>query len=372
MPFNRPTLTEHRNSILQNMQSANLPGATNITRFSVLGVFAKVWAGMAHLHDAYLDWIAKQGVPWTATGENLEGWGNLKGITRKAASPASGTVTFQAVANTTLPVGSEISLGNVGTATTTEAATADETGQVTLPVRFSTPGASGNVPLGTVATLANPIIGVQSSGLVSTAFTGGADLEDEEAFRARILTAYQTAGKNGRAQDYVDWALAVPGVTRAWVNPDGFGIGSVVVYVMLDNANAAQGGFPIGKDGSATAEKRYHTASGDQLTVANAINDLRPVTALVIVCAPIAQPIDFIISGLGADNTATTQAAISNALNDAFRRASGPGATVYPSTWNGALDALNLPQYSVQSPSGPVIAETVGRMPILGNISFRT
>lgn len=371
MPFNRPTLTEHKNRIIQDLQSSSLPGVTNITRFSVLGVFAKVWAGMAHLHDSFLDWIARQGVPWTATDENLEAWGNLKGITRKAASAASGTVTFQAVSGSTIPAGTAVSVGGIGTGATTEAVTADSSGQVTVPVRLTDSGSSGNVPLGTLAELTSPVAGVQSSGTVASPFTGGADAETDDSFRNRALEAYRAGGKNGRAQDYIDWALAVPGVTRAWVNPNGFGPGTVVLYVMLDGSTAPRG-FPVGSNGSATAETRYHTATGDQLRVANALYDEQPVTALLIVCSPIAQPVDFVISGLGNGNTATNQQTITAALMDVFRRISAPGGTVYPSSWNAALDALNLPQYEIVSPTAPVVGETIGSLPVLGSVTFRS
>lgn len=370
MPFNRPTLTEHKNRILQDLQSANLPGVTNVTRFSVLGVFAKVWAGMAHLHDSFLDWIARQGVPWTATDENLEAWGNLKGVTRKSASAASGTVTFQAVAGSSVPVGTDISVGGIGTGTTTEVVTADSAGTVTVPVTLSDAGASGNVPAGTLAELSSPVPGVQSSGTVASAFTGGADAETDDDFRNRALEAYRAGGKNGRAQDYIDWALAVPGITRAWVNPNGFGAGTVVLYVMLD-ANNASGGFPVGSNGSATAETRYHNATGDQLRVADALYDEQPVTALLIVCSPATQPVDFVISGLGGNNTTANQQSITAALSDVFLRISQPGGTVYPSSWNAALDALSLSQYEIISPISPVVAGT-GSLPVLGTVTFRS
>ena len=369
MPFNRPTLTEHRNQILRDMQGGTLPGVTNVTRFSVLGVFAKVWAGMAYLHDSFLDWIARQGVPWRATDENLEGWGNLKGVVRKPSSTASGAVTFQAVAGSTIPADTTVSVGGVGTGQTTEAMTADSSGRLTVPVAMSTTGAAGNVPLGALAELSSPVLGVQSSGQVTAAFTGGADAEDEESFRSRVLTAYRTAGRNGWAQDYIDWALSVPGVTRAWVNPDGFGAGTVVLYVMMEDGNG-NGGFPVGENGAAGADHRYPAATGDQLRVADLIYEEQPVTALVIVCGPVPQPVDFVISGLGQANTAANRAAITTALSDVFRRASRPGGTVYPSAWNAALDALNLSQYSVVAPAGAVSGKTVGHMPVLGNIDF--
>ena len=83
--------------------------------------------------------------------------------------------------------------------------------------------------------------------------------------------------------DYATWAISVPGVTRAWCLRNGYGAGTVVVYIMLDAAQAGHDGFPVGQDGVATDEPRGVPAVGDQLTVANALYPLQPVTALVYV-----------------------------------------------------------------------------------------
>ena len=81
--------------------------------------------------------------------------------------------------------------------------------------------------------------------------------------------------------DYATWAISVPGVTRAWCLRNGYGAGTVVI--MLDAAQAGHDGFPVGQDGVATDEPRGVPAVGDQLTVANALYPLQPVTALVYV-----------------------------------------------------------------------------------------
>src|SRR5579883_3034141 len=104
MPFQRPTLTDLRNQAAQDI-SANLPGADALLRFSNLSVLGKVLAGLAYLHYGYLDWIALEAVPFTATDEFLEGWAGLVGITRKPATAAIGAATFNGTAGTLLPAG---------------------------------------------------------------------------------------------------------------------------------------------------------------------------------------------------------------------------------------------------------------------------
>src|SRR5260363_178601 len=65
-------------------------------------------AALAHLHYGYLDWIARQGVPFTAEDEYLEGWAALKGVYRKPAQAAAGRVTFTGAPGAVIPKGAPL------------------------------------------------------------------------------------------------------------------------------------------------------------------------------------------------------------------------------------------------------------------------
>ena len=369
MAFSRPTLTDLRQQALQDIQNGGIGGVTALLRFSVLYVLAMVLAGLAHLHYGYLDWIAKQAVPWTATGIFLEAWGGLKKITRKPATAASGQVSFSATGAKTVPAGTSIQItGGLTAVSTADSVTTN--GTTFVPCTVQTAGAAGNVAAGSAATLGSPVDGIQTVGSVSVAFTGGADVEEDSDLRVRILEAFSEGGENGASKDYIKWAKQVPGVTRAWVNPNGYGAGTVVVYFAMDNVRSAYGGLPQGADGAAAYEGRYATATGDQLLLANALYTQRPVTALVIVCAPVAQPVDFTVADLGDGNTSANQALITDALQDMFTRLSNPGTTLYQNAWMEALGALDLDHFAVTSPAEAIVAENVGSMPILGSINF--
>jgi len=370
MPYQRPTLDQLCQQARQDVLSGGIPGVTALLRYSVLNVLATVLAGLAWLHYGYLDWISLQSVPWTATQEYLEAWGALKSVYRKPASAATGAVTFAVSASQIIPAGTTIQISG-GMAAITVADSVTTSLSTIASCIVTQAGSAGNIASGAIATLGSPIEGVQTSGVVTTAFTGGADSESDDALRDRIFEAFERGGENGSAADYEVWAETVPGVTRAWVNPLGYGAGTVVVYIMLDDANAASSGFPNGTDGAASDEGRYPTASGDQLTVANALYALRPVTALVIVCSPVRQPINFTVASLGANNTSANQALITQALQDMFTRLAAPGGTIYPNQWNEAVAALGLSQFNISAPSAPITAVTVGSMPTLGNITFQ-
>src|SRR5690349_6988912 len=86
MPFARPTLTALRNQSLQDITTSGVPGLDGLLRNAVLRVLAWVMAGLAYSEYGYLDWIARQSVPFTAADEFLEAWAALIGVYRKDAN----------------------------------------------------------------------------------------------------------------------------------------------------------------------------------------------------------------------------------------------------------------------------------------------
>ncbi len=389
MPYARPTLTELRQMVAQDI-ATGLPGADALLRFSNLKITGDVQAGLSHLHYGYLDWIAKQSNPVTATDEFLEFWAALKQVFRKSPTSASGSVTYTGIPGVVIPAGTALVRGDGVTYTTSSNATVSG-GNTAVVAATATPdpngltGAFGNCDSGTVMTLEQAIGGVQSGGAVSIAFTGGADLETDSSLRSRMLAAYQDPPQGGDWNDYLTWARQVSGVTRAWVAPNGFGTGTVVVYVMLDLAESAHNGFPQGTDGVSQNDKgpggtpRGVVASGDQLTVANHIVISQPVTALIYVVAPIANTVNFTINGIAGASTAT-KAAIASAIAGVFLQqgdvggalnAHGvAGGTVGLSYIESAIAAISgTAGFVIASPAGN-ITSTTGHLPVLGTVTY--
>lgn len=365
MPYQRPTLT----SLFAQALGDVVAYAGPLLPKAVLRGLAWAQANLAHLHFGYLDWIAREAVPWTATDEYLTAWGALKGVLQKDAAIAVGSTALTGAVGTAIPVGTQLVRGDGVAYAVTASGTIGAGGTVTVPIAATLAGSAGNADDGTVLTLSAPVLGVNSDGAASGPLAAGADQEDTEAFRSRVLAAYAAPPQGGDQADYLRWATAVPGVSRAWVKPAGFGAGSVVVYAMFDDAEAAHGGFPQGSNGVAAGEWRDAPAAGDQLSVANAIFPVQPVTALVYVVAPNPQPVNFTISGLGAANTAANQAAMQAALVGIFRRqATALGGSIQQSAWETALAAV-VPAFTVSAPAG-AIASALGNLPVLGTVAF--
>lgn len=331
MPYERPTLSELRAEASADI-AASLPGVDPLLRFSNLRVLAAILAGMSNEHYGYIDWVAQQAVPFTATDEFLYAWGALKNVYLKAATFAGdattnggGAVTFSnCTAGVPIPSGTPLARGDGATFKTTALVVVNGGGVAVCLVKADVAGADGNCDLGTTLVLATSIPGIQSNSIVTTAVTGGADIETQDEFRSRMLQVYANPPQGGAAADYIDWALQVAGVTRAWCRPLIMGPGTVMVYFMEDDVRSAFGGFPQGTNGVAALETRDFPATGDQLVVANYIYPLRPATALVYAGAPTNSPTAFTINGIA---NVLTRAAIGLAIDEVFRRSASPGGT---------------------------------------------
>ena len=374
MPYTRPTLSDLRAQVAADITSG-LPTADGLLRFSNLQITGKAVAGLAHLNYGYLDWIAKQGVPYTASGEYLEAWAALKKVYRKTATKAVGSILFRGTPGKIVDEGTQVVRGDSAAFPSLMTATVAADGTVVLQVMADLAGEAGNTPVGSLMTLDTAIDGVQSTGAVITAITGGADQEGEESLFARMLDAYQSTPNGGSQGDYPSWAKEVSGVTRAWCAPNSFGTGTVVVYIMLDDANAAQGGFPQGVDGISAKDNRStpgNRATGDQLIVANSIFELQPVTAMVYACSPIDSPVDFIITGLSSASTAT-RAAVAAAITEVFFEQGAPlsdGSFVGLSDIDSAIAAISATKGFVITSPVANITNVLGHLPTLGNINY--
>lgn len=110
-------------------------------------------------------------------------------------------------------------------------------------------------------------------------------------------------------------------------------------------------------------------ASGDQRRVADAIYPQQPIIALIYVCAPVAQSIDFIISGISHADSATT-AAINAAIDEVFFTEGEPGGKIL---WSSLLLAIGeiagTGGFIMQSPAANIELQT-GKLPIRGTVSY--
>jgi uncharacterized phage protein gp47/JayE len=368
MPFARPSLTALRNQAVQDITTSGVPGLDGLLRNSVLRVLAWVMSGLAYSVYGFVDWISRQSVPFTATDEYLEAWAALIGIYRKDATAAAGSAQFSGNVGMELPSGAALTRQDGVPFTTTADGIANASGAITVPIVGAVLGALTNADAAMPINIAAPIAGINSGGTTVGTLVGGADQETTDEFRTRMLVKYRSPPQGGATSDYLDWALEVPGVTRAWAVSQGAGYGSVVVYPMLDDARAADNGFPQGTDGTASEETRGTVATGDQLLVAEHIWPVQPVTALVWVVAPRPFAINVTLQVLSPD-TPETRTAIIASLKDMFLVQGEIGGWIYPSDlYEAILATPGVVHFTIASPEIAMQAPA-GALPVMGTLS---
>ena len=348
--YSRPTLAD----IVQRVRTDVLSrlSTDDLLRRADAEVYARVLGGVAHGLYGFIDWLSDQVIYDTADLEFLERWCSIWGITRKVATAASGTVTFVVQAGATIPSNTTLqALDGVQYLTTADAVVVGTS--ATAPVLAVLAAAAGNRLAGQSLTLVSPVAGVQSTttaGLLS----GGADVETDDALRARLLARIQQPPQGGAAADYIAWALAVSGVTRAWVYPQELGAGTVTVRFVRDNDGT---GAAIIPDGTEVAAVQAY------------IDALRPVTAQVTVVAPAAVPLAFTITGL-TPATAAVQLAVQTELQDLILREATPGGTLLVSHMRAAISAATGETDFVLTIPAANVVSTVGNMTTMGAITW--
>ena len=349
MPFERPALADLIERGQADME-ARLPGSDARTRRSNLNVLARVNAGAVHGLYGYLDWIARQVFPDTADAEILDRWGAVWGVVRKPPSFAAGGVSFSGQAGSVIPAGTELAFGTSRFEIDADVvfSGAGASGTVTA----LEPGLAGNLPTGTGLVFVSPVAGVAGTASVaSPGLAGGVDAEADTSLRARLLARIRQPAQGGAAHDYEAWALAVPGITRAWVYPEELGPGTVTVRVVTDDA---VGGLIPAPD------------------VVDAVQDYidarRPVTARPTVVSPVAVPLALSISV--SPNTAAVRAAVEAELADLLRREAVPGGTILLSRLREAVSiAAGEFDHMLTSPVADVTHGT-GQIAVPGVITW--
>lgn len=196
---------------------------------------ARLYALAAQVYALYVqaDWVVRQAFPQTAEGEYLDCHAQLRGLERKPAVAAEGTVRFTAgevsTAPRDIPQGTVCMTAGLVRFETTAPAVLEE-GELTVdvPVQALEAGKSGNVSAGTVVSMAVAPVGISACTNPSPC-SGGADEEEDEALRERVLESFKRLPNGANSAFYQQGALSFDQVAAAAVIPRPRGVGSVDV-----------------------------------------------------------------------------------------------------------------------------------------------
>ena len=357
MPFNTPT----REELLARIRAdflAYMAGSDPFLPQTVEGVLSLVLTELARDEHEHLKWLADQLLPDRSEEDGVARWAALFKVTRKAAAPAKGNVTFTGTNGTLVPAATQLQNSDGSVTYLTDVDATISGGSATVAVTAEDAGTAGNLAQGAQVNLVTPIAGVNSAATVASGgLSGGIVQESLEEWRERVLQRIQNPPGVGLASDYERWALEVATVKKVWVYPLMGGLGSVGVYFIVEGTGAAQ------------------IPSGAKVTeVQNYLNARAPVTAAVTVVAPTALTQNFTIQL--SPNTAAVQTAVQAELDDLFERVARPGAaggvgTIPHSQLDEAVSlAAGEIDHAVTVPSG-AIAPAPGQFPVRGTITWQ-
>lgn len=294
-------------------------------------------------------WIVRQIFPDTADPDYLERHAAQKGLTRKDATVATGSITFSGTPGSTIPAGTEAKTG-AGIAFVTTASTAiGAGGSVVASAQASQSGAAGNQAAGTALTLTAAPNGVVSTASIAS-MTGGTDIESYASLLSRLLFILRNPPCGGAAHDYYTWAMNVSGVTAAYVYPNRRGLGTTDVIILT------AGGIP---------------GAGLVADVQSYIDTVRPVQADFLAFGPTAVTVNIAgtLTLAGGYALVSVSAAINAGLASYFNSLK-PGDTAYLSRIRAIVsDTPGVVDFALASPTAnttTLVDATHTEMPVLG------
>lgn len=349
MPIKLPTLRQLVDRALADIDARvkDANARLHASNFNVLGI---VLAGAIDGLYRYLGWIQRQMFVKTCDEEQLQIRAEEWQVPRKPASAATGVVKFSAIPGSLIAEQSLL-IRSDGVRYMATSNAGESGGFILVAVQAVEPGTAGNAVLSTPINLLTPVAGVQSAGEVQTAISGGAEIEDIERWRERILRRMSRAPQGGTISDYEDWALEVPGVTRVWVSPHEAEVGTITLRFVRDNDD------PIIPD------------SGELLAVKNHIEPLRPVAvSQLYIVAPVPVPLNFSLTIDPA--TPDVKANVEAALKSLIHREAVPGGTLLLSHIEEAIStAIGEYDHTLMSPNSNVVT-AIGELTVMGAISW--
>ena len=195
----------------------------------------------AFLCEYHLPEVIKIFNPAWSYGTYLDELARTRGITRRAATAATGALTITGNVGATIPLGSIFATPSVNdepsvSYRTLAAAEIPASGSVTVDIECTQTGTVGNTSANTIILVGSRLTGitaVSNSDIVS----GGTEEETDESLRERIADYDKSQGESfiGCVADYKRWATNVSGVGEVTVIPaqDESGL----VTIILTDAN---------------------------------------------------------------------------------------------------------------------------------------
>lgn len=331
-------------------------GKTGLAVSDMGDMSVRLYAMASQVYSLWVqsEFMKKQAFPHTATGEYLELHASVRGLSRADSACAFGIIRFclneAAYARISFSSGVRC-LTAAGTEYVTTQDGTIEQGESYCEVQAvaASPGTAGNVPAGSITIMALAPNGV-SSCYNPQGFTGGADAEDDEQLRERVLNTYRKLPNGANAAYYETTVLGVEGVASVSVLPKSRGIGTVdIVIAALDGI---PGGELIG-------------------TVQQLLDSQREICVDIQVLAPEAVNMDIGLSVKVADGyeAQSVLQKVQTALRSYFTGQLLGGDVLLAALGYAVFSVGGVENYAFSAPSADIkISNT--QLPVIGAISI--
>lgn len=215
MPINELTEEQLRNAGLNSFRATS--GKSFAARFQgsfLYPLFASI-AFIISLSQKFMVALFKERFPHLASEEGLLRYhAPVYKVNRAVAAYATGSVTFTGINDSVIPQDSFV-VTDEGLRFKTLAQGTIAAGQAIVNVQAENVGLAYNKAINTSLVLETDIGGVDETATISTATTGGVDIEGVESWRARILDAAARKSGTGSNSDVKRWISEAVGAVRA-------------------------------------------------------------------------------------------------------------------------------------------------------------
>lgn len=210
-----PTTQQIKDQNLANLES-QLNQTSPLNDKAFLRVLSAVEAILGtSLYKFGIDRI-KQVLTTTAGEEGLTDLGAEYGVPRKVTVAAVLTIALPGTNGTIIPATRTFVGDSNGVRYSIDASATITGGFAAISITAQDAGVIGNLNNGDTLSIDTQVSGAETVATVTATTTTGADQENLEDWRIRILDVIRAPGGGGNAADYRNWSQEVAGVARAY------------------------------------------------------------------------------------------------------------------------------------------------------------
>ena len=314
----RPTPDQIHSAILAEWSARIFNGAP-VVPGSAEDIVAGTFAGLLYEAHGWVEAALRETDPACMCCDNLIEFGRRRGIYPLPAKAAVGYVKITGVSGTTVPLPLTFSTATGATFITdptypVSPLVLDANGEAVIRIVADNTGPAYNLPGGTTLFVNSPPPDVNTDAtVVGSGLAGGADEEDCETFRRRVLERLRSGGVSGNAAWIIGQIREWPGVSRVCVSTCDCPVPSY--YVFMDGAYPD--GIPPVEVLQEIEDYIFGMPQGAGLGIA-------PVGARGHIKQAQIEPVSITITGL-VPSTASVQDAVVNAVMQVFNEAVCPG-----------------------------------------------